>query len=213
MREGTTRAMPIRQPRQLAGTDLAGHRAGGRGEDARRPDAVRRRPLRLARPARPRYPPPAPGTSTRGPGRSVCRVPGRRMPRGPRRRRASARPTVRRRRDTVATPLRGHRQPPASWWVQPRSRAAYRRRREPRISPERLRHVGGPVTVERGVEAAARKQFIVRPLLHYLAVLQHDDQIGVTDRGEAVRDDERSPAREEQAQCLLDLPLRPDVDG
>ena len=44
------------------------------------------------------------------------------------------------------------------------------------------------------------EQLVVRALLDDLAVLQHDDQVGVADRGQPVRDDERRPAREQQPQ-------------
>jgi hypothetical protein len=44
----------------------------------------------------------------------------------------------------------------------------------------------------------------VRALLDDLAVLEHDDQVGVADRREAVGDDERGPAREQPVQRLLD---------
>ena len=52
----------------------------------------------------------------------------------------------------------------------------------------------------------------MRALLDDLAVLQHDDQVGVADRGEAVCDHERGAAGEERAQRALDLPLGADVD-
>ena len=51
----------------------------------------------------------------------------------------------------------------------------------------------------------------MRPLLDDLSVFEHDDQVGVPNRGETVRDDERRPPGEEEAQRLLDLPLRADV--
>jgi len=52
----------------------------------------------------------------------------------------------------------------------------------------------------------------VGALLHDAAVLEHDDQVGTTDRRETVSDDERGPVLEQQAQRLLDLPLGADVD-
>ena len=45
--------------------------------------------------------------------------------------------------------------------------------------------------IQRGIAAALRKQLLVRSLLDDVAVLEDEDQIGVLDRGEAVRDDER----------------------
>ncbi len=53
----------------------------------------------------------------------------------------------------------------------------------------------------------------MRPLLDDETVLEHDDQIGVSDRRETVGDDERRPALEQQVQRMLDLPLGADVDG
>ena len=60
--------------------------------------------------------------------------------------------------------------------------------------------------------ARAREQLVVRALLDDLAVLEHDDQVGVADRREAVRDDERGPAVQEAAERALDLALGADVD-
>ena len=47
-------------------------------------------------------------------------------------------------------------------------------------------------------------QLVVRALLDDPAVLEHDDQVGVADRREPVRDDERRAAREQLAQRALD---------
>jgi hypothetical protein len=52
----------------------------------------------------------------------------------------------------------------------------------------------------------------MRPLLDDLTMLEHDDQICVADRRQAVRDDERRPTVEKAAERLLDLALRADVD-
>ena len=52
----------------------------------------------------------------------------------------------------------------------------------------------------------------MRPLLDDLAVLEDDDQVGVADRRQAVRDDERGAAVQEPPQRVLDLALRADVD-
>src|SRR5690348_9794803 len=75
----------------------------------------------------------------------------------------------------------------------------------------RLGGVRGPVAVERRVEAAAREQLVMRPALDDLAVLEHDDHVGVADRRESVGDDERRASLEERAQGGLDLPLGADV--
>ena len=53
----------------------------------------------------------------------------------------------------------------------------------------------------------------MRPLLYDAAVLEDDDQIGVADGGEAVRDDEGRPPGEERPQSHLDAPLGADVDA
>jgi hypothetical protein len=45
----------------------------------------------------------------------------------------------------------------------------------------------------------------VRALLDDAAVLEHDDQVGVADRREPVRDHERGPAGEQAAGAPLDL--------
>ena len=52
----------------------------------------------------------------------------------------------------------------------------------------------------------------MRALLDDAAVLEDDDQVGVADGREAVRDHERRPAGEEGAERPLDLPLGADVD-
>ena len=62
----------------------------------------------------------------------------------------------------------------------------------------RLRDLCGPVAVEARVEPAAAHQFVVRALLDDHTVLEHDDQVGVTDRRESVRDHEGRPAREQR---------------
>src|SRR5688500_14461152 len=69
-----------------------------------------------------------------------------------------------------------------------------------------------PVSVQGRVETLLGHQLVVGALLYHLAVLQHDDQVGVADRREAVRDDERGPAGEQLAQRPLDAALGPDVD-
>ena len=52
----------------------------------------------------------------------------------------------------------------------------------------------------------------MRALLDDAAVLEHDDQVGIADRREPVRDDERGSVLEQQMQRLLDLSLGADVD-
>ena len=59
----------------------------------------------------------------------------------------------------------------------------------------------------------ARHQLVVRPLLDDAAVLEDDDQVGVADRREPVRDHEGRAAREQRRSALLDPPLGADVDG
>src|SRR6266545_5785807 len=75
-----------------------------------------------------------------------------------------------------------------------------------------LGHVCGPVSIERRVEAAFCQQFVVRSLLDDPAVLQDNDQVGITNRGQSMGDDERGPAREQEPQRALDLALGTDVD-
>src|SRR5229473_2816047 len=75
-----------------------------------------------------------------------------------------------------------------------------------------LGHVCGPVSIERRVEAAFRQQLVVRALLDDPAVLQHDDQVGIPNRRQAVGDDEGRPAGEQELQRALDLALGADVD-
>ena len=52
----------------------------------------------------------------------------------------------------------------------------------------------------------------MRALLDHAPVLEHDDEVGVADRREAVCDDECGPVGQQGAQRALDRPLRPDVD-
>ena len=52
----------------------------------------------------------------------------------------------------------------------------------------------------------------MRAVLDNLAVLEHDDQVGVADRRQAMGDHERGAVGEQRPQRLLDRPLRPDVD-
>ena len=51
----------------------------------------------------------------------------------------------------------------------------------------------------------------MRTLLDDAAMLEHDDEVGVADRRQAVGDHERRPLREQDAQRLLDLALGADV--
>ena len=53
----------------------------------------------------------------------------------------------------------------------------------------------------------------VRPLLAQLALVQHEDAVGVLDRREPVRDHERRAAREELLERVLDQPLGLRVDA
>ena len=84
-------------------------------------------------------------------------------------------------------------------------RAAARRpsrRPLPRAGSRRGRPSGGldflgePLALgELGVDAALREQLVVRPRLGDPAVLEDDDEVGVLERREAVRDEEDGPAR------------------
>ena len=53
----------------------------------------------------------------------------------------------------------------------------------------------------------------MRPLLDDPAMLEDDDPVGVSNRRQAVRDDEGRSAGEESAESALDPPLRSDVDA
>src|SRR6266545_7057334 len=61
------------------------------------------------------------------------------------------------------------------------------------VLPRESSDGGGPVAVERRVEAATLEQLVVRSLLDDPSVLEDDDQVGVADRRQAMRDDERVP--------------------
>src|SRR6266542_3084767 len=82
-----------------------------------------------------------------------------------------------------------------------------------RATTRSLGDLDGPVAVQRRIEPAQCHELLVRALLDDLPVLQHHDQVGVADRRQPVRDDERRAAGEQQPQRALDLPLRADVDG
>src|SRR4029077_3766188 len=69
-----------------------------------------------------------------------------------------------------------------------------------------------PISVERGVEPSFCQELVVASLLDDATVLEDDDEIRVPDGRQAVRDDEGGPAREQDPERLLDLPLGPDVD-
>src|SRR5262245_16525971 len=79
-----------------------------------------------------------------------------------------------------------------------RSRHGSGAKRAPKCAGLSSGHVGGPVAVERGVQAPAGHELLVRSLLDDLAVLEHDDQVGAADRREPVGDHERRPPREQR---------------
>ena len=62
--------------------------------------------------------------------------------------------------------------------------------------------------VQPRVAAAERQQLIVAALLRDAPVLEHDDAVGVADRREPVRDDERRAAFEQLVERPLDDRLR-----
>src|SRR2546423_3932396 len=76
-----------------------------------------------------------------------------------------------------------------------------------------LRDICRPVSVERRVQAPLFHQLVMAALLDDLSLLEHDDQVGVANRRQAVGDDECRPSGEEKPERLLDLPLGADVDG
>ncbi len=68
-------------------------------------------------------------------------------------------------------------------------------------------------TAELGVEAGAGEEFVVGAALEDAAFLQDEDEVGVADGGEAVRDDEGGAAGEEALERLLDEELGVRVDA
>ena len=75
--------------------------------------------------------------------------------------------------------------------------------------------VGRPAdlrAVQLGVEAAAGQQFAVRAALDDPSVVDHEDAIGVDDRRQAVRDDDRGSAAQDLVERLLDRELRLGVE-
>ena len=67
--------------------------------------------------------------------------------------------------------------------------------------------------VELGVEAALRQQGIVVALLHDMAVLHHEDDVGLPDGGKAVCHDEAGAALHHPGKGCLDTHLGAGVDG
>src|SRR5579875_1280894 len=88
-------------------------------------------------------------------------------------------------------------------------RPAPRRRRRGRLRTRRVAEAHG---VERGVSAILLQQLGVRPLLDDAPGLQHHDEIGPFDGGEAVRDDQRGAVAQESPQPLLHQQLGKGVD-
>src|SRR5918999_1485779 len=103
---------------------------------------------------------------------------------------------------------------PACIAAQPRSRARSRMGAAQALILERaLCRRGGPIAVEREVAALSCEQLLVRPLLDDASLLEHDDEIGVANRREAVGDDDGGTAGQEPPQGELDLALGADVDA
>ena len=69
--------------------------------------------------------------------------------------------------------------------------------------------------MEGGVEPAGGEELGVRALLDHAAVVEHEDQVGVADGGEPVRDHERRTPLEGRVERLLDrgLGLAVEVGG
>ena len=63
------------------------------------------------------------------------------------------------------------------------------------------------------VFAARRDQFAVDAVFDDLAVFEDDDPVEAGDRGEAVRDDDRSAALHEVLECCLDQLLALGIQG
>src|SRR5215813_8546726 len=68
------------------------------------------------------------------------------------------------------------------------------------------------LAMEVGVVAGLREQLRMRPFLRDAAVLEHDDGVGVADRGRAVRDQNRRPAAHHGAQAAENPLFRLRVD-
>jgi hypothetical protein len=60
---------------------------------------------------------------------------------------------------------------------------------------------------ETGVYTSLREQFRMRALLHYAALVQYDNQIGVAYSGEPMRNQQRSTSRHETLECFMDKTL------
>ena len=66
--------------------------------------------------------------------------------------------------------------------------------------------------MELAVEAAERHQLVVSPVLHELAVVQHEDHVSIPDRRETVGDHDRRPADHQFVQGIQDHALGLGVD-
>ena len=91
------------------------------------------------------------------------------------------------------------------------------RRSCPRPAPGRTRPRSSPTGPSGPRRAGSRgpplrEQLVVRALLHQLAVVQHHDQVGVADRGQAVGDHERGAAHHQVVERVEDHGLGLGVD-
>src|SRR5258705_8109452 len=80
------------------------------------------------------------------------------------------------------------------------------------VKPESM---SGPElqVVEAPIQTIGGEQIVVAAALHDAALRQHDDEVGVLHRGQAVGDDEHGPVRHEALDRLLHQPFRLRVEG
>ena len=79
----------------------------------------------------------------------------------------------------------------------------------------KLKRIGGGnlklALVQRRVETVGRQQFFMFALLHNIAVLDDQDNIGITDGGQAVSDNEARSALHQVEHGVLDEDFRPGI--
>src|SRR5579884_2982797 len=109
------------------------------------------------------------------------------------------------RRGVLRTPAAAER-PHIRRWLTPVSASPLR-------TPDRDRPVHLVVREDAPVEVAARRQLLVRALVHQRALFQHEDLVGPADLREPVRDEQRGAAMLRPLQRPLDLILRGAVYG
>ena len=164
-----------------------------------RGDALRLRDAHLARPCR---------SGTPAPGRRPAAARARRAPRPSRARETRPPPRRATRRARAAGRGQAARRPGGRRRLQER-RGSRRDPARPRLMrPPHHELLAGEVVVE----ALALHQLVVRAVLDEPALLEHQDQVGVADRAQAVRDDEGRAPFEQRVHVLLHDALRLGVE-